>query len=236
MTKKLLTLAWRTVADADRNSSHGYCWPRSGQWAESSGPWTLGAECPTQPGDGLCLAKTFSGASSGGYSIKHAILCAYDPDDILGEDDNKIRVKRAKVIRRLDIPRMIRDGLFSGANLRGANIEGADLQWANLSGANLGMADLREANLQRANLRGANLRRANLRRANLYGANLQGADLAGADLSEANLQGANLRWADLRGADLRGAYLYGAALQGADLQGVILSVATEATTTNKGEQ
>ena len=135
MPKKLLTLAWRTVADVDRNSSHGYRWPRSGQWAESTGPWTLGAACPTQPGDGLCLAKNFSGAASGGYSIRNAILCAYDPDDILGQDDDKIRVKRAKVIHRLDIPRMIRDGLFSGADIFGANLRGANLQGAKLQGA-----------------------------------------------------------------------------------------------------
>ena len=185
MPKKLLTLAWRTVADVDRNSSHGYRWPRSGQWAESTGPWTLGAACPTQPGDGLCLAKNFSGAASGGYLIRNAILCAYDPDDILGADDDKIRVKRAKVIHRLDIPRMIRDGLFSGANLRWASLKGANLQGANLDGAYLYGANLYGANLQGANLLGADLR----------GANLYGAELRMTRLWETNLRGANLRGA-----------------------------------------
>ena len=209
MPKKLLTLAWRTVADADRNSSHGYRWPRSGQWAESSGPWTLGAACPTQPGDGLCLAKNFSGAASGGYSIKHALLCAYDPDDILGADDDKIRVKRAKVIHRLDIPRMIRDGLFSGADIFGANLQGANLRGANLRGANLRGVNLLGANLQGADLQGANLQGANLRGADLRGVNLRGAYLHGADIRGANLDGADLRIADLRGADLSGANLRG---------------------------
>jgi len=132
-------------------------------------------------------------------------LARYLPGDVLGEDAQKIRVRKLQLLRisHHKFEAMIKRGLLRGANLRDANLQGANLQGANLQGANLQGADLQGANLQGANLQGANLQGADLQGANLQGADLQGANLQGADLQGANLQGANLWRADLWRADLR---------------------------------
>ena len=162
--------AWRSVRP-DFRSSHGYRWPFPGNDAEAPLPdgaeFTHGDPCPQFVGDGLCLAKTWRGAASGGIPAITCLLVTYDPADVLGEDVDKVRVSRCRVVDVFDAPALIRAGWCTGANLSGAHLYGANLSGANLYGANLYGA-------------------------NLYGADLYGADLYGADLSGANLSGAHL--------------------------------------------
>ena len=207
----------------DLRSRNGFRWAFPGQWTHAEGPFRdHGGSCPNGEGDGVCIARTLSGAASGGIPGGTYLLVAYAPADVLGEDTHKVRVKRALTLDVFTFTAFIGPGAdLGGANLWGADLGGADLGGADLGGANLRGADLWGANLGGAdlwdaNLRGANLRGANLGGADLWGANLGGADLGGADLGGANLRGANLRGANLRGADLWDANLGGADLLGAD--------------------
>jgi hypothetical protein len=182
---------------ANFESTHGFRWPFPGRWAVAEGPFTKnGGPCPSVPGDGLCVAKTWSGMASGGIPATTILLVGYRLTDVLAESDDKLRAKRVRVIDALTPSELV-------AERRSG--EEADLRGANLYGANLYGADLRGASLYGANLRGADLRGANLYGANLYGANLYGADLRGADLRRADLCRADLYGANLRGADLCGA-------------------------------
>ena len=195
--------AWRAV-HPDLRSSRGFRWPWPGNEAiaplTDGGKFTRGNACPEFIGDGLCLAKTWRGAASGGIPAVTCLLVSYDPSDVLGEDDDKLRVSRCRVEDVFDAPALIRDGWCQGANLLGANLRGANLLGADLLGANLLGADLRGADLRGADLRGANLLGANLLDANLRGANLLDADLWGANLRGANLRDARAdrwtRWPD----------------------------------------
>jgi hypothetical protein len=215
--------AWRSV-HPDLRSSHGYRWPWPGNEAVAPLPdgqdfTRNGDPCPSFPGDGLCLAKTWKGAASGGIPAITCLLVTFDDGDVLAEDNDKLRVSRCVVEDVFDAPALLRAGFGGGANLRDAYLRGANLRGVNLRDAYLRGANLRGANLEGANLEGVNLRDADLRGANLEGANLRGADLRGANLEGAYLWGAYLRDADLRGANLRGAYLGGAYLGGAYLGG-----------------
>jgi hypothetical protein len=158
------------VCRPDMRSRGGFRWPNPGEWAEAPGPIRRhrGA-CPEDVGDGLCVARTTSGAASGGINPGTYLLVAYAPDDVLGEDHSKVRVRRALV---LDV---FTYDAFIGANadLQSADLRSADLRYANLRYANLQSADLRSADLQSADLRSADLRYANLRSADLRYANLQ---------------------------------------------------------------
>ena len=160
--------AWRAV-HPDLRSSRGFRWPWPGNEAVAPLPagreFTHGDPCPQFEGDGLCLAKTWQGAASGGIPAITCLLVEFDDGDVLGEDDDKLRVSRCRVVDVFDAPALIRDGWCAGANLCGADLCGADLR-----GANLWDANLRGANLWDANLCGANLRDANLCGANLRGA------------------------------------------------------------------
>ena len=197
--KKKLVTAWR-ACHPDLRSTNGFVWPFPGNQAVAPLPdgkkFTTGDPCPRFPGDGLCLAKTWAGAAAGGIPAITCLEVTYDPADLLGEDDNKVRVSRCQVVALFDAPLLIRDGWMTGANLSGADLSGADLSGADLSGA-----DLYRANLYWAYLSGADLSGADLSGADLSGANLSGANLYRAYLSRANLSGA-----DLSGADLSGAY------------------------------
>src|SRR3990167_5826917 len=148
--------------------------------------------CPKQEGDGFCIAKNWNGAASSGITASTVVLLGYKEKHILGQDENKLRVKKVWVLGLWDIQKAIRTGVFKGANLERANLYGANLYGANLYGANLEGANLEGANLEGANLEGANLEGAYLYGASLYGASLYGANLYGANLRGANLEGANL--------------------------------------------
>ena len=163
-----------------------YQWPYPGHTAECDPdrlvPENTGA-CPSQIGDGLCVATSWQGMASGGIPARTILLVAYASTEVLGRDDaaGKLRLPRVAVVALVDGQRLLRE---AGAS------------------ADLTDADLRGADLCRANLYGADLCRANL----------TGADLTDADLTRADLRGADLRGADLRGADLTGANLYRADL------------------------
>ena len=143
--------------------------------------------CPQFPGDGLCVAKTLTGASSGGHRVGASamLLVAFNDADVLAETDDKVLVSRLTVTELVDPVRLLEWAAASNAdlyraNLRGADLGGADLGGADLRGANLTWAAASNADLYRANLGGANLRGADLRGANLRGTNLTGANLGGA--------------------------------------------------------
>ena len=148
--------AWRAV-HPDLRSSRGFRWPWPGNEAVAPLPagreFTVGDPCPQFKGDGLCLAKTWRGAASGSIPAITCLLVEYDEADVLGEDDDKVRVSRCRVVDVFDAPALVRAGWCAGADLYGANLYGANLRYADLRGANL-----RGANLVVADLRGANLR------------------------------------------------------------------------------
>ena len=185
-----MILGWRSIRP-DLRSRGGFRWPWPGQWAESpdDGRDLTGNHpnkaCPSPTLGGLCLAKTWAGARSGSIPAHTALIVAYQPDDVLGRDDHKLRVRRCLILDVIDVCDHIQQGHAAGADL---------------SGADLGGANLTGANLTRAFLDGANLYGANLTGANLTGANLDGAFLNGAFLDGANLDGAFLDGADLAGA------------------------------------
>ena len=162
-------------------------------WNEAPGPITQSTSaCPSAPGDGLCVALTVSAAQTGGQCMGNSVmlLVGYLPEDVLGTDGAKVRVRRLYVEPDPVDPVQLTLWAIAADDLRGANLGGANLRDAYLWGANLRGANLRGANLRDANLRGANLRDANLRGANLRGANLRDANLWGANLGGANLWGA----------------------------------------------
>ena len=150
--------------------------------------------CPQFPGDGLCVAKTLTGASSGGHRVGASamLLVAFNDADVLAETDDKVLVSRLTVTELVDPVRLLEWAAASNADLYRANLGGANLRWADLTVADLGGADLGGADLRGANLTWAAASNADLYRANLGGANLGGADLRGANLRGANLTGANL--------------------------------------------
>jgi hypothetical protein len=172
-------------------------------WNEAPGPITQSTSaCPSAPGDGLCVALTVSAARSGGQRMGNSVmlLVGYLPEDVLGTDGAKVRVRRLYVEPDPVDPVQLTLWAIAADDLRDAY---------------LGSAYLRGAYLGSANLRGANLRDANLRGANLGSANLRDANLRDAYLGSAYLGSANLGGAYLGGAYLGGAYLGGANLGGA---------------------
>ena len=154
-----LRLGWRAV-HPDLRSRDGFRYPFPGQWADAGGPiLDHNDACPRQAGDGLCVAKTWRGAASGGIPATTVLLVAYDHADVYGEDDNKVRVGAMLVLDVIDVAAMARRGHLRSADLRGANLRGANLRGANLRGANLRSANLRSADLRGADLRGAHANR-----------------------------------------------------------------------------
>ena len=149
MIPKNLTMGWKVV-QPDGRTYKDFRWPLvSGAKVVAANPKKHNDPCPTALGDGLCVAKTWSGAASGGYAAITGLLLGYRPQDVLAESTEKLRVGQCWVLAVIDIQRDIREGRFSGADLSGAYLSRADLSRANLSGA-----DLYGANLSRAN-RGA---------------------------------------------------------------------------------
>ena len=142
-----LRLGWRAVYP-DLRSRDGFRYPFPGQWADAGGPILDHDDaCPRQAGDGLCVAKTWRGAASGGIPAATVLLVGYSDADVYGEDDHKVRVGAMLVLDVVDVAAMARRADLRGANLWGANLWGADLRGADLRGADLRGADLWGANL-----------------------------------------------------------------------------------------
>ena len=211
----------------DGSTEMVYTLPRPG---EKYGPW-MEHPHPTEPDGKAC--------GPGGFHAHKRLSWAYAPlrawpwwmewEDLIGEDEDKVRVRRCR-LRRI-APKLLWRAMRRPFNwgkrayLRGANLRRADLRGANLSRADLSDADLRGADLRGADLRDTYLDHADLHGADLGRAALRGADLSGADLSSADLSRADLRGAYLYGADLRDADLSRADLSGADLSGANLDYA-----------
>ena len=125
--------------NADFTSSRGYRWPFPGGVAECDAPVkSHEGACPSVPGDGLCLGKTWVGIASGGIPASTLLLCSYRPADVLGEDEEKVRVVRARVLEVFTFASLLAEASEEErANLYGANLYGADLGGANLYGADL---------------------------------------------------------------------------------------------------
>ena len=173
--------AWKAV-DVDFTTRNGFKWPfptENGAEVEETSAIDTNNKtgCPNQDGDGLCLAKTWCGAAARGKPTRTVLWVSYYHNDVLGEDNDKLRVKRCFVHYLFDADKLVRSG-GNRANLYGANLRAADLRDADLRGANLYGANLRDTDL-----RGANLRGANLRDTDLCGANLRGTDLSYTNLS-----------------------------------------------------
>lgn len=148
----------------DGTTHNGYVWPIPTLGppvrVEATDPTEHDDPCPHHEGDGLCVAKTASGASSGGISMAEAVglWLEYDDADVLAESEDKVRVRGVTVTGVFDPLALARAGFCANlgyANLRDANLRDADLRDANLRDANLWGADLRDANLRGADLRGA---------------------------------------------------------------------------------
>jgi hypothetical protein len=157
----------------DLGSRNEFRWPWPGGWAVAPGPLVVESQdpCPAKVGDGVCVAFTAAGAASGCRPFTGpCLLVAFASADVLGEDADKARVRRALVVDVVD---------FCRQDLRRADLQRADLRGADLQDAFLRGADLRGADLQDAVLWGADLQRADLRDANLQRADLQRADLQG---------------------------------------------------------
>src|SRR5690606_39155801 len=174
---------WKLVRK-DGSTHDGYRWPMP--VAGVTDPVVVEAHdvnpdnktaCPSRPGDGLCVALTPAGASSGGITLSEGVglSLTYDEADVLGQTDAKLRVARVTVVDTFDPLVRVRSG-----------------EWKDLTRATLTYAELTGAKLSGADLTGADLYRADLARASLAGASLAGASLAGASLAGANLTGAVL--------------------------------------------
>ncbi len=208
-------LAFRSSA-VDGRSSDGFRWPSSG-WTGRVGADPSDADCSY----GLHAAGSGGLRSCMGFGTGRRGELVAVPVDEIAHDGYKIRFGWAYVIDVFDLPRLIRDGRFAGANLCGASLAKANLIGVSLTEADLTGANLVGANLAGANLTDANLSGASLAEADLAGASLSDANLTDANLGRADLYGANLVGADLVGANLVGANLYGANLRGANLAGVV---------------
>ena len=126
----------------DFTSSRGFRWPFPGGEAVADAPVTeWNGPCPSAPGDGLCLGKTWGGIASGGISASTLLLCSFRPTDVLGEDDHKVRVFRARVLEVFTFAGLLAEATEDErADLTGANLARAYLAGANLAGAYLARA------------------------------------------------------------------------------------------------
>src|SRR6185312_5610473 len=104
-------LAWKVVRP-DGRTRNDFQWKFSGVMSvpKISIVRTNKGPCPERDGDGICLAKTWRGAASGGIAAITGLAIAYRPRDVLGEDAEKLRVSRCKVLAPIDLHRHIREG------------------------------------------------------------------------------------------------------------------------------
>lgn len=102
-----LKLGWK-IADHNMKTHNGYQW-RAGQWHVPQhsfesifGGVTTSGECPQYQGDGLCLAKTWTGATSGNIypsGDTKIMLIAYADEHVLHNSHvDKYRVRACYVI------------------------------------------------------------------------------------------------------------------------------------------
>ena len=132
---------WATKATRpDFTTRGGFQWAFPGGWTEDPDDPKDGAYsgdvCPREPGDGLSVAKTVRGMAAGGYSPSTVLVVGFNDSDVIAEDADTIKVKRAYTLAVWDGLNLIRRH-GTRANLNGADLSGADLYRADLSGADL---------------------------------------------------------------------------------------------------
>ena len=121
---------------ANFTSTNDFRWSFPGKWAKASGPFTKSSNpCPSVVGDGLCIARTWSGMASGGIPADLILLVGWSNKDVLADSIGKLRVKKAYVVDVFTIFDLIGESEGKGAYLKGANLEGAYLKGAYLEGA-----------------------------------------------------------------------------------------------------
>ena len=128
----------------DLRTYGGYQWPWPGQTAvcdpNALMPTNRDA-CPSQEGDGLCVATSWRGMASGDIPASTLLLVAYASGEVLGgnPEKGKLRLPRVAVVAVVDGLRLLRESgaaaYLSRANLSGANLTRADLYAANLTDA-----------------------------------------------------------------------------------------------------
>ena len=171
------TLGWK-ITRVEGTTSFGFQWPVEGEVVATNVDPRNTAPCPWRKGDGLCIARTFCGAASSGISLANAqgLWLSYDEKDILGQDRNKIRVSKCRVLGRFDPIAVIRRGAV-----------GADLHAANLSFADLSYCDLRNVDFRYTNLYHTDLSHSDLRGTDFREATMVCCDLTGARVNDANI-------------------------------------------------
>lgn len=169
------TLGWK-ITRVEGTTSFGFQWPVEGEVVATNVDPRNTGPCPWHEEDGLCIARTFGGATSGGISLANAqgLWLSYDEKDILGQTDSKIRVSKCRVLGRFDPIAAIRRGAV-----------GADLSTANLSFADLSYCDLRNVDFRYTNLYHTDLSHSDLRGTDFSGSYMICCDLTGARVEDA---------------------------------------------------
>ena len=117
---------------ADLSTRNGFRWAFPGEVTKvpkSGIDKTNHDACPSGEGDGLSVGLTYAGMASGGYPARTLLLVAVKTADVLGEDENKLRVRAAFTVDILDGEQ------YASEHLRGAYLGGADLRGADLGEA-----------------------------------------------------------------------------------------------------
>ena len=111
------------TTDDYKGGRHRY---QLGQWHDAE-PGDRGfsrdpSACPQFPGDGLCVAKTLTGAVSGGHRVGASVmlLVEFDDTDVLAETADKVLASRLRVTELVDPVRLLEWAGAVGANLTGA--------------------------------------------------------------------------------------------------------------------
>lgn len=98
----------------DLRTYGGYQWPWPGQTAACDPNALVPANrdaCPSQEGDGLCVATSWRGMASGGIPASTMLLVAYASSEALGGDteNGKLRLPRVAVVAVVDGLRLLRE-------------------------------------------------------------------------------------------------------------------------------
>lgn len=111
----------------DGRSKYDFRWPFKGK-VEAPGPFIASNKdgCPSQIGDGICLARSWRGMASGPIPAVTLLLVAYSSANVLGrtDDEQKVRVSCAVVVEVVDGQRLLREK-GSRADLSGADLSRA---------------------------------------------------------------------------------------------------------------
>ena len=126
------------AVNPDFTTRGGFRWAFPGKWTRDpvdTGSYSTEV-CPTGPGDGLSVAKTVSGMAQGSYRPVTVLVVGFSGADLIAEDDNKWKVRKAKTLAVVDGVGIIRT-FGSRADLAGADLSGHDKADLKARGATL---------------------------------------------------------------------------------------------------